>query len=176
MPHEPSTSVVVCDPVFAEGERLALAASWPATGAPTRDAYALDLRQFVAWCADRRWRCSRPAEPISRPTPGPWRSEVGLGPRWPAACARWPVSTATPKKKGCWPSPRRCTCAGPAWTTSPMPSAWTATRWAPCWSPPDSDRPSSTPSSRCWRSTGCGSPKRPGPTSKRWAWNGDTAP
>jgi hypothetical protein len=26
MPHEPSTSVVVCDPVFAEGEQLAMAA------------------------------------------------------------------------------------------------------------------------------------------------------
>jgi site-specific recombinase XerD len=43
MQTEPSMSVVVYDPVFADGEKLA-----------TRDAYALDLRQFVAWCGEHR--------------------------------------------------------------------------------------------------------------------------
>jgi integrase/recombinase XerD len=46
--------VVVCDPVFAESERLALAAFLAGYRGATRDAYALDLRQYVAWCADRR--------------------------------------------------------------------------------------------------------------------------
>jgi hypothetical protein len=54
MPHGPSTSVVVCEPVFAESERLPLAAFLAGYRGPTRDAYALDLRQYVAWCADRR--------------------------------------------------------------------------------------------------------------------------
>src|SRR5690348_6973943 len=49
---ESSTSVVVYAPVFSDGERLALAGFLAAYRASTRDAYALDLRQFVAWCAD----------------------------------------------------------------------------------------------------------------------------
>jgi hypothetical protein len=53
MQYEPSTSVVVYDPAFADGERLALAAFLADYRGSTRNAYALDLRQFVAWCADR---------------------------------------------------------------------------------------------------------------------------
>src|SRR6185437_11189473 len=54
MQHEPATSVVVYDPVFADGERLALAGFLAGYRGATRDAYALDLRQFVAWCAEHR--------------------------------------------------------------------------------------------------------------------------
>jgi hypothetical protein len=56
--------------------------------------------------------------------------------------------------------------AGPASTTSPAPSGWTATRSAPCWSPPGSALPPSTPWSPCWPSTGYGSPRPSEPTSK----------
>ena len=52
MQHQPSTSVVVYDPVFADGERLALAGFLAGYRGATRDAYALDLRQFVAWCTE----------------------------------------------------------------------------------------------------------------------------
>jgi integrase/recombinase XerD len=49
MQHEPSTSVVVVyDPVFRDGERLAVAGFLAGYRGATRDAYALDLRQFVA--------------------------------------------------------------------------------------------------------------------------------
>jgi site-specific recombinase XerD len=54
MQHQPSTSVVVYDPAVADGERLALAGFLARYRGATRDAYALDLRQFVAWCSDRR--------------------------------------------------------------------------------------------------------------------------
>jgi hypothetical protein len=47
----PSTSVVVvADAVFSEAEQLALAGFLAGYRGVTRDAYALDLRQFVAWC------------------------------------------------------------------------------------------------------------------------------
>jgi integrase/recombinase XerD len=46
----PSTSVVVADPVFSDAEQLALAGFLAGYRGVTRDAYALDLRQFVAWC------------------------------------------------------------------------------------------------------------------------------
>ena len=51
MHHEPSTSIVVYDPAFSDTERLTLAGFLAGYRGSTRDAYALDLRQFVAWCA-----------------------------------------------------------------------------------------------------------------------------
>ena len=54
MQEEPSASVVVCDPLSADGERLALAGFLAGYRGATRDAYALDLRQFGAWCANRQ--------------------------------------------------------------------------------------------------------------------------
>jgi site-specific recombinase XerD len=54
MQHEPSIAVVVYDPSFADAEKLALAGFLAGYRGSTRDAYALDLRQFVSWCADHR--------------------------------------------------------------------------------------------------------------------------
>ena len=45
----PSTAVVMIQPVFTDAERLALAGY----RGLTREAYALDLRQFTTWCRDR---------------------------------------------------------------------------------------------------------------------------
>ena len=56
MDQESSTSVVVYDPVFTESEQLALAGFLAGYRGATRDAYALDLRQFVAWCDDHELR------------------------------------------------------------------------------------------------------------------------
>ena len=50
----PSTALVTVQPVFTDSERLALAGFLAGYRGATRDAYALDLRQYVAWCADRR--------------------------------------------------------------------------------------------------------------------------
>jgi site-specific recombinase XerD len=46
----PSASVVVFDPVFGDGERLAVTGFLAGYRGATRDAYTLDLRQFLAWC------------------------------------------------------------------------------------------------------------------------------
>lgn len=54
MQRQPSTSAVAYDPVFADGERPALAGFLAGYRGATRDAYALDLRQFVAWCSEHR--------------------------------------------------------------------------------------------------------------------------
>jgi integrase/recombinase XerD len=54
MQYEPSTSVVVYDPGFGDGERLALAGFLAGYRGATGDAYALDLRQFVVWCEDHQ--------------------------------------------------------------------------------------------------------------------------
>ena len=46
----PTTETAVVDPRFSDAERYALGAFLAGYRGQTRDAYALDLRQFVAWC------------------------------------------------------------------------------------------------------------------------------
>src|SRR5215475_15644131 len=45
-----STAIAVPEPVFSAQERLALAGFLAGYTGLTREAYALDLRQFTAWC------------------------------------------------------------------------------------------------------------------------------
>jgi hypothetical protein len=45
-----SAAVAVVEPVFTESERLALAGFLAGYTGLTREAYALDLRQFASWC------------------------------------------------------------------------------------------------------------------------------
>jgi len=47
-----STVVVVEDPTFTEAERFALSGFLAGYSGLTREAYALDLRQFAQWCED----------------------------------------------------------------------------------------------------------------------------
>ena len=51
-----TTAVAVVEPEYSDRERYALAAFLAGYRGLTRDAYALDLRQFMAWCEghDRR--------------------------------------------------------------------------------------------------------------------------
>jgi integrase/recombinase XerD len=49
----PSTVIAAAEPVFTSAERLALAGFLVGYTGPTREAYALDLRQFTIWCQQR---------------------------------------------------------------------------------------------------------------------------
>ena len=49
----PSAALVPVAPVFTNTERLALAGFLAGYSGLTRDAYALDLRQFTSWCRSR---------------------------------------------------------------------------------------------------------------------------
>jgi integrase/recombinase XerD len=49
----PSTALVMIQPVFTDAERLALAGFLAGYRGLTREAYALDLRQFSTWCRSR---------------------------------------------------------------------------------------------------------------------------
>jgi integrase/recombinase XerD len=49
----PSTALATIQPVFTNAERLALAGFLAGYRGLTRDAYALDLRQFTTWCRTR---------------------------------------------------------------------------------------------------------------------------
>src|SRR5215468_11195184 len=51
-----STAIAVAEPVFTRQERLALAGFLAGYTGLTRQAYALDLRQYAAWCQQRQLR------------------------------------------------------------------------------------------------------------------------
>jgi integrase/recombinase XerD len=46
------TAIIVSEPMFTDGERTALAGFLAGYSGLTREAYALDLRQFVTWCEE----------------------------------------------------------------------------------------------------------------------------
>ena len=46
----PSTALATIQPAFTDPERLALAGFLAGYRGLTRESYALDLRQFAAWC------------------------------------------------------------------------------------------------------------------------------
>ena len=56
----PTTEVAVLDRQFSDAERSALAAFLAGYRSLTRDAYALDLRQFVTWCEQHHLRLFDP--------------------------------------------------------------------------------------------------------------------
>jgi integrase/recombinase XerD len=49
----PSTALSTIQPAFSDPERLALAGYLAGYRGLTREAYALDLRQFTSWCRAR---------------------------------------------------------------------------------------------------------------------------
>ena len=49
----PSTALATIQPAFTDAERLALAGFLAGYRGLTRDAYALNLRQFTSWCRSR---------------------------------------------------------------------------------------------------------------------------
>jgi hypothetical protein len=57
----PSTVIAVAEPVFTNAERLMLAGFLAGYTGLTRDAYALDLRQFAGWCYRIMSACPMPA-------------------------------------------------------------------------------------------------------------------
>ncbi len=82
-----SAALVAVAPVFSNAERLALAGFLTGYSGLTREAYALDLRQFAAWCSaspEAAVRCPPCRHRVLRPRP---RSQgPGPGNGDPRAC------------------------------------------------------------------------------------------
>jgi integrase/recombinase XerD len=142
---------VPIQPAFTDAERLALAGFLAGYRGLTREAYALDLRQFTTWCRAR----SLSLFAVRRADIESFARDLEARGRARATVTR-----------------RLCTIAGfyryaveedllehspaahvrrPAWTMSLTPPPWTATSSAPCWSPPGSARRLSTRWSPCSR-------------------------
>jgi hypothetical protein len=138
-----STAVATVEPVFTEPERLALAGFLAGYTGLTREAYALDLRQYASWCQQNHLRLFQARRADIECFARDLEARAAPGPPSPAACAPSPGSTSTPSKKTCSSIHRPLMSAVPVWTMSPMPPGWTATSSARCWSPLGSAYPPS---------------------------------
>ena len=76
----PSTALTTIQPAFTDAERVALAGFLAGYRGLTREAYALDLRQFTTWCRNRSLPCSPSAAPTSKASPVTWKPGAGPGP------------------------------------------------------------------------------------------------
>ena len=146
----PTTSVVVRHEVFTSEEDVALAGFLAGYSGLTREAYQLDLRQYVEWCAERQITlfCARRAD-----IEGFGRHLETLG-RASATIARRLCTIACfyryAEQEGLLAASPAGTFGVRASTTSHTPRAWIATKSAPCSSRPGSRAPATTRSSACW--------------------------
>ena len=136
----PSTALAMIQPAFTDAERLALAGFLAGYRGLTREAYALDLRQFTTWCRARSLRLFA----VRRADIESFARDLEARGRARATITR-----------------RLCTIAGfykyaveeellehspaahvrrPGWITSRTRPRRTATSSARCWSPPGSAR------------------------------------
>jgi len=83
----PSAALAMIQPVFTDPERLALAGFLAGYRGLTREAYALDLRQFTTWCRTRVSVLTTVSVTSGTGPPGA-RRRRGMMPARPAATAR----------------------------------------------------------------------------------------
>jgi hypothetical protein len=58
-----ATSMLLYDPQHADSEIITAAGFLAGYSGRTREAYSLDLRQFIAWCHSQARRLRGPADP-----------------------------------------------------------------------------------------------------------------
>ena len=136
----PSTALATIQPAFTDAERVALAGFLAGYRGLTREAYALDLRQFASWCRSRSLALFAVRRADIEGFARDLETKGGPGRPSPDGCPPSAGSISTRSKKSSWIAPRPPTSGGPGSTTSPTPSRWTATSSARCWSPPGSAR------------------------------------
>jgi integrase/recombinase XerD len=133
----PSVSLVVFDPAFSPDERVALAGFLAGFRGATRDAYSLDLRQFVTWCDQHQLRLfsTRRAdiEGYARGLEQRGLARATVSRRLCTVAGFYRYA----EEEGIIAVSPRFTSVDLAWTTSPTRWAWTETRSAPCWWLPD---------------------------------------
>ena len=131
-----TAALVPIQPAFTDSERLALAGFLAGHRGLTREAYALDLRQFATWCR------ARSLAPFAVR-----RADIESFARELEARARATVTRRLSTIAGFYKyaveeelldHSRPHTSGGRGWIMSLVPSRWTATASARCWWPPGS--------------------------------------
>jgi hypothetical protein len=140
----PTTALATIQPVFTDAERVALAGFLAGYRGLTREAYALDLRQFTSWCRARSVALfavrRADIESFARDLEAMGRARATVTRRLSTIAGFYKYAV----EEDSWTGLRPRMSAARGWTTSPMPSRWTATSSARCWSRPGSARRSST--------------------------------
>ncbi len=133
-----TTVLVPIQPTFTDAERLALAGYLAGYRGLTRDAYALDLRQFTSWCRARSLNlfAARRAdiESFARDLEARGRARATVTRRLCTIAGFYKYAVG----RNFSSTPRPHMSDGRGWTTSRMPSPWTAMSSALCSSPPGS--------------------------------------
>jgi len=136
----PSTALATIQPIFTDAERLALAGFLAGYRGLTREAYALDLRQFTSWCRARSLNLfavrRADIESFARDLEVRGRARATVTRRLCTIAG----STSTPWRKNSWSTPRPPMSGGRGWTTNLTLSRWIATSSALFSWPPDSAR------------------------------------
>ena len=129
------------DGVFSAIEQQALIGFLGGYSGFTREAYALDLRQFAAWCQQRQLALFDVArhdiESFARQLEDIGRARATIARRWCTITALYRYAV----EEGLLDDHQQCMSADRAWTTSPTPPDWTATRSERCSSRPGSRGP-----------------------------------
>ena len=136
----PSTALATIQPAFTDAERLALAGFLAGYRGLTREAYALDLRQFASWCRTRSVALfavrRADIEGFARDLEARGRARATVTRRLCTIAGFYKYAV----EEELWIAPRPHMSAVRGWTTSLMPSPWTATSSARCWWRPGSAR------------------------------------
>ncbi len=141
----PSTVIAVAEPAFTNAERLALAGFLAGYTGLTRDAYALDLRQYASWCQQHHVRLfdARRAdiECFARDLEARGRARATVTRRLCTIAGFYRYAV----EEELLDHSRAAHVRRPGLTTSRTPPDWTATSSEPSWSPPGWARRPSTP-------------------------------
>ena len=123
----PSATLATIQPVFTDAERIALAGFLAGYRGLTREAYALDLRQFTTWCRARSLALfavrRADIEGFARDLEARGQARATVTRRLSTIAG----STGMRSRKNSWPAPQLRMSAVRGWTMSPMPSGWTGT-------------------------------------------------
>ena len=133
----PSAALVMIQPAFTDAERLALAGFLAGYRGLTREAYALDLRQFTSWCRARSlglFVVRADIEGFARDLEARGRARATVTRR---LCTIAGFYRYALEENLLEHSPAAMSAVR-GWTMSRMPSPWTATSSAPGWWPPGS--------------------------------------
>ena len=111
VPFSTSTVVATREDLFSPDEQLALAGFLAGYSGLTRDAYTLDLRQYVTWCTEHRVAVFGRAAPTSSASPATSRAPDGAARYRRTGSMR---SCGPPGPERAWRTPPATSCATPA--------------------------------------------------------------
>jgi hypothetical protein len=135
-----TAALVPIQPAFTDSERLALAGFLAGHRGLTREAYALDLRQFTSGCRTRSLALfavrRAEIEGFARELEARGRARATVTRRLSTIAGFYKYAS----KKSSWIIPRPPMSAVRGWTMRLMPPPWTEMSSARCWSPPGSAR------------------------------------